>query len=834
TERLTLYDNNANYIKDIAITDRTEMAKEGLPNKPYMVSFSISGSDVYLYGVNGKDWEVRKIDTIEKKLSEPLLKFRLYNEPNCTGDASWITSMVAIDDNRIAYATRTGKLFVMNSKQEFEDVTSSFNQGTDVFFSNMYSDSSGNLYVHENVKNTYSVYNAKSKTVRQIYNADSYLDKARTIKFGQTTNIYKLNSSKETSFIATINANDSLIMFGNREAQIDVLGNPIFPDLFIKFWINFGALLILGLVGIAVVKSIRKKTTVFLKVYCILMPLVVIATIVLGVVVYNSVEKQFKEDATHNQSMITAMAQTISEDDINTITANKFGTDEFKKIANKINTSYYKFLDSTNTESDHITLYRVKNGVIYSVVTFNNKKYPYNYIDKEADFFYSSVFNSGEEKLESDEDRIYDLLIEMENNSFPVSVYAPSVNTYDRMFSNEEGKWLATSSCIRNQSGNVIAILENSRLVDSLDEKLDRITGKLIISVLLINILLMAILAVLLRFIFKPIKALQKSISLIGTNNWHAKIEVKTNDEIGDLAVAFNFMSYKMSKYVSSLVRLNRTSMRFLPKEIFQLMGKQKISDVLLYDNMFKHYNFILVEFPYEHIGDKSIHKVYNEFFRKMNINFNSIYKIVDRNNGVIQNYDGRGMLIVIPNYVVDAFNMAIQLREFFVTSSQYVEPVKILLFSDYSLIGISGNESKNSITVLSTVLDRGYEIKSNISKLGIDLVVTDAVISSLKEHIEFDCRLIGRVKSAQEGKYIGLYELLSNMEVSKKNLYLQTRKIFEFGVNSYINADLYNARKAFSNVLAINEGDTVAMHYLVLCNENKDKSPINWEGTVL
>ena len=58
-------------------------------------------------------------------------------------------------------------------------------------------------------------------------------------------------------------------------------------------------------------------------------------------------------------------------------------------------------------------------------------------------------------------------------------------------------------------------------------------------------------------------------------------------------------------------------------------------------------------------------------------------------------------------------------------------------------------------------------------------------------------------------------------MDTYEKKLHLVTKEEFEQGVHDYQNGQYFQARKHFVNVLQVNEKDTVAMKYLVLCDRH-------------
>ena len=321
-------------------------------------------------------------------------------------------------------------------------------------------------------------------------------------------------------------------------------------------------------------------------------------------------------------------------------------------------------------------------------------------------------------------------------------------------------------------------------------------------------ILLLWLLAVL-GSAFRPLKELSRCIAEISAGNWSVQAKITSRDELADIAANFNQMTEKLNQYISNMVVLNNEYIKFTPRELFQLLGKTKVTDLKLRDKSVRDMSLLYVTFRLD--GEKLDSEGY---FNLMNENFNKIFDVVDMNRGIIERFDGAGMLALFPWQVRDALNTAISLKEIMARENQGVE-LKMLISADETLVGVAGNQKRQTITAISDTIMDIYALGSLMDELGTCCVITKRAVTLLSDSFYFNCREIGAGDSGRES----LYEFLDGMEPYEKKLHLVTREEFEQGIHAYQRGDCFAARKHFASVLQVNERDAVAMYYLMLCD---------------
>ena len=322
-------------------------------------------------------------------------------------------------------------------------------------------------------------------------------------------------------------------------------------------------------------------------------------------------------------------------------------------------------------------------------------------------------------------------------------------------------------------------------------------------------VLLLLWLLIVLGGSFRPLKELRRCIGEISAGNWSVQVKITSRDELADIGVSFNQMTEKLNQYISNMVLLNNEYIKFTPRELFQLMGKTKVTDLRLRDKSVRDMSLLYVNFS---VGGERLDS--EAYFTLMNENFDRIFDVVDINHGIIEHFDGSGMLALFPYQVRDALNTAIALKETMAREDGSVE-LKMLISADETLVGVAGNQKRQTITAISDTIMDIYALGSLMDEMGTRYIVTREAVERIGDSFYFNCREIGSGDTGRET----LYEFLDGMDPYEKKLHLVTRESFERGVRDYRAGSYFTARKHFADVLQVNERDSVAMYYLMLCD---------------
>lgn len=441
----------------------------------------------------------------------------------------------------------------------------------------------------------------------------------------------------------------------------------------------------------------------------------------------------------------------------------------------------------------------------------------------------SGVEDVGLILYELDGETCYGVLATQERDAFstasylaPLALELPDETVQDILACTAEGgsvkltrsgvNYISYFQPIVSDHGETVGLMEARTQRQSALTALDRgpVFSACAVGAAAVAILLMWLLVVLIAA-FRPLKELRRCIEEISGGNWSVQAKITSRDELAEIGTSFNQMTEKLNQYISNMVLLNNEYIKFTPRELFQLLGKTKVTDLKLRDKSIRNMSLLYVTFSMG--GEKLDSEAY---FALMNDNFNKIFDVVDMNHGIIERFDGAGMLTIFPWQVRDALNTAISLKEIMARENRSVE-LKMLISADETLVGVAGNQKRQTITAISDTIMGIYALNSLMDEMGTRYIITRQAVERISDSFYFNCREIGAGDSGRES----LYEFLDGMDTYEKKLHLVTKEKFEQGIHDYQCGHYFMARKHFASVLQINERDAVAMYYLMLCDSH-------------
>lgn len=359
---------------------------------------------------------------------------------------------------------------------------------------------------------------------------------------------------------------------------------------------------------------------------------------------------------------------------------------------------------------------------------------------------------------------------------------------------------------VQNGSGEILGMVE-ARVEGDWTGQADTVLRPVGILLAAAAVTVLWLLLVLART-FRPLKELQRCINAIAAGDWNVKARISSQDELAEIGESFNQMTERLNQYISGMVRLNNEYIKFIPRELFQMVGKNSVSDLSLGDRQTARVSMLYVTFLSQ--GDNPDSE---ERFQEMNQYFDPIFQVVDRNHGVIQRFDGAGVTALFPGQTQDALNAAISLKGILAGGIGALN-ASMLIAADQTLVGVAGNEKRQTIAALSPTIQNAHELQSRMKEMGARYVLTGQAMEGITGDIYFNCREIGGGAESRET----FYEFLDGMEPYEKKLYLVTREEFEKGVHAFQAGRYPEARKHFASVLQVNEQDRAAMYYLLRC----------------
>lgn len=822
-EKIALYNPQGDFSKEIATMDFS--SESFLPKVSYMYKFQVVGTQVDIVCRKNNTYGILKTDTISSSKPENQISFDIF-PPTADSNNEWLSDIAVLNDNRIIYSDRSGQIYLMDTNKSFSNITSYI--GKDVSAVTFSIDENNNIYFTDAVKGYFYKVDVNNMTISSLYNKDIVINKQSDTKFSDIINVKCIKDGQYYG-VSKDYQNKTFYVFGDEAYKVDNIRNSILSSR-LALAIGIGAAIFaLFILVIFAFYKLKERNSLNLKIVLLFVPIYLLSMIGLTAIVISQITEMNTKSLVESQEASNKIIlQNVDEDLFSKVDhLHGYLSEDYNTLQSQVFEGFYEAKDAITDSSDYVITYSIKGDVIYRAIS---NEFESIYETKNSDTN-SQIMSSPcvpiEYELSSDSaQQYYDALKEL-NKSAGNNV------SKQHIVKDNCGEWLGVIELMKNSNGETVGLIESR--IDK-NEYQDKFYIETLLTILVplvaVTVAIFIYFFIVLRFTFRPLKELKKCVDNIGKGKWNTKVSINTKDELHDIGVALNTMADKINQYISNLTLLNREYVKFVPQELFKLLGKSKITEVSLYDRKSQNMNILYVVFNFSEALSKTS-MTDEEYFDTLNRSFDSLFNIVEGNNGVVENFDSLSMTVLFPNSANDAAAALIQIKEA-LGRSILKDYVKITLSRGDMIIGVMGSKKRTSIsTVSDEIINRDHIIEA-MTKISVNYLAMDSIIDSIDEKIKCNYRFIGNIKNVSDNKIIKVYEFIDQSNPYKKNLYMSTKDSFEKGVNYYISGDLAMARKEFAAVLKINEEDKVAMYYLVLCNNNDDKGFINHKGYII
>jgi len=311
-------------------------------------------------------------------------------------------------------------------------------------------------------------------------------------------------------------------------------------------------------------------------------------------------------------------------------------------------------------------------------------------------------------------------------------------------------------------------------------------------------------------------------------------------DEVADLGASVNDMAGYIRSYIQEITDLSEAYYRFVPQQFLNLLGKENITKVQLGDQVRQDMS----------IFSLNIHSFYQlslTMTPEENFNFIKSYlswmgPIVRDNNGLIDRYTGPGFLALFPDKADQAVQAAIDLRDRLIdynagrNRAGYVPiDIGIGIHKGPLMLGVIGEERRMAGTVISDDVNIASYLHQLAGKLACAIIITEDVLNAMENPKRYKYRCLGRIKPEGREEPLLLYDVIDGEAQHIKALKLESRELFEEGIELYQDGYFYDARNKFIEVIKRNRQDEIARIYFYLCEDYyKSGPPEGWDGTLI
>lgn len=325
---------------------------------------------------------------------------------------------------------------------------------------------------------------------------------------------------------------------------------------------------------------------------------------------------------------------------------------------------------------------------------------------------------------------------------------------------------------------------------------------------------------------------LREGVLSVSQQNWNVVVDVNSNDEIQEIADAFNRMSREIGTHLKEMEKMNVAYEKFVPRQTLSLLHRNSVSDITLE----KHINqtMMVLTMNISNFYQMNEVKTSAETFQFMNQMYKTMMHGVIQSGGMVERCTESGIRALYPIHEENAISCALKILEK-IKMQQCEIALHVLIQLGDVMYGIAGTSEQVEAIAVSNILNYTPLLQEVAKMNHIPIVVTAPVYEYFSNMTQYHMRYIGKIKIKEEKPiFMDMYEVLDAYTAEEKKCRIQTREIFETGIEYFQKGELKEARKYFVDVIRMNEQDLLAQNYLFLCDRFIEQFPESWDGYFL
>lgn len=334
-----------------------------------------------------------------------------------------------------------------------------------------------------------------------------------------------------------------------------------------------------------------------------------------------------------------------------------------------------------------------------------------------------------------------------------------------------------------------------------------------------------------------PVSALLDQVHKMGRGNLDSYGAVRTNDEIGELTQGFNEMTDKLNEYFQGIQRINEANSRFVPKQFLEFLGKERIDEINLGDQVQKEMTVMFSDIrEFTNISERMSPK---ENFDFLNNYLGVMEPVIHAHKGFIDKFIGDAIMALFSDDVDSAIDAAVDMRfklfEFNTILKQYGRDSidsGIGIHTGNLMLGIVGGEERMDGTVISDAVNLSARLEGLTKKYGVSIILSEDTVMKIKNKDRYHLRCIDLVKVKGKNEAVKIFEVLNGEPKKQRKLKIDTLSKFNACIDLYKKGDFDESLVGFQELEKKNQHDKVIQIYIQRCTRYLNLgTPENWDG---
>ena len=426
-------------------------------------------------------------------------------------------------------------------------------------------------------------------------------------------------------------------------------------------------------------------------------------------------------------------------------------------------------------------------------------------------------------------------------NVYHSGVISESLDETNTLHGNKMQHLRSIYAPIKNGKGEIIAYVGVDILMNDIESSVEDAVIDLIRMIVVIALIFFVFLFIVVEIsVIFPINQLKEYAERISRGQFGEQIKVRGHDEISEISEVFNRMSKSISGHVGDVEIINEAYHKYVPSEIFDLLKRQKVTEVKLGDQIMC--NLSVMSFDIINFSELTKKMDSEKMFAFINRILSPITPLAGKNGGVIQLFESGGFVVFQKESCEKLLEMGIEMSRKFqrvieneVTYIRKTAKYGMAISYGDVMLGIVGAENRMAAITVSEPNNISAFLSNLADKYYSHILITATAVGKIEGfEKKYNARCIGYLYVTAMGQTEKIYDVFDGDSDEDRRLKEQTKATFEAGVNYYYTRDFDRARTCFVEILKVFKKDNAAREYLYRCNQFYNRQEVNKQDIYL
>ena len=287
-----------------------------------------------------------------------------------------------------------------------------------------------------------------------------------------------------------------------------------------------------------------------------------------------------------------------------------------------------------------------------------------------------------------------------------------------------------------------------------------------------------------------------------------------------------------------AILRIHEVTKKFVPHEFIRSLGKEKLTDVKLGDQVEKIVTVLFTDIrDFTTLSEKMTPEENFKFVSSFNARLGPVIR---SNNGFINQYLGDSIMAIFPDDPGDALHAAVNMQKAVHELNEErkandLVPIRagIGMHTGSLIMGITGDEFRLDAATISDTVNTAARIESLTKFYKSPLLLSDDTLQYINGHHQFHFRHLGGVRLKGKHRLLNIIECINGFDEIQLEKKLETLLLFNEAMNDYHEKRLENASQHFQAILTKDPDDLTVILFLEKTKKYlREGVPKNWTGT--